>query len=86
MRSAVEAVAAALRPLELRAAAEDKQLVVDNRCTGEAVLDLDPGQRSHLVSTCLDRPGSQLFLRTPREELAAARRLHGSHQRVEVSG
>lgn len=45
---------------------------------GEAVLDLDPGQRSHLVSTCLDRPGSQLFLRTPREELAAARRLHGS--------
>ena len=45
---------------------------------GEDVSDLDPGQRAHLLATCLDRPDSQLFLATPRHELAAARRLHGA--------
>jgi energy-coupling factor transport system ATP-binding protein len=44
---------------------------------GEDVSDLDPAQRAHLLATCLDRPESQLFLATPRHELAAARRLHG---------
>jgi energy-coupling factor transport system ATP-binding protein len=42
---------------------------------GEAIDDLDPGQRAHLLSTCLDRPEAQLFLHTPRQELAAVRRL-----------
>jgi energy-coupling factor transporter ATP-binding protein EcfA2 len=44
---------------------------------GEEISDLDPGQRAHLLSTCLDRPDAQLFLATPRQELAAARALHG---------
>ena len=44
---------------------------------GEPLLDLDPGQRAHLVATCLDRPDAQLYLATPRQELAAARRLYG---------
>lgn len=44
---------------------------------GEDITDLDPGQRAHLLSSCLDRPDAQLFLATPRHELAAARRLHG---------
>lgn len=44
---------------------------------GEDVGDLDPAQRAHLLATCLDRPEAQLFLATPRHELAAARRLHG---------
>ncbi|MFH1175999.1 MAG: ATP-binding cassette domain-containing protein, partial [Acidobacteriota bacterium] len=44
---------------------------------GEEMSDLDPGQRAHLLATCLDRPDSQLFLATPRQELAAARHLHG---------
>jgi energy-coupling factor transporter ATP-binding protein EcfA2 len=44
---------------------------------GEEISDLDPGQRAHLLSCCLDRPDAQLFLATPRHELAAARRLHG---------
>jgi energy-coupling factor transporter ATP-binding protein EcfA2 len=44
---------------------------------GETVGDLDPGQRAHLLSTCLDRPDAQLFLGTARQELEAARRLHG---------
>jgi energy-coupling factor transporter ATP-binding protein EcfA2 len=43
----------------------------------ENVTDLDPGQRAHLLATCLDRPDAQLFLGTVRQELAAARRLHG---------
>jgi len=47
---------------------------------GEAVDDLDPGQRAHLFATCLDRPDAQLFLPTIDQELDAARRLHGSSQ------
>ena len=43
----------------------------------EVVSDLDPGQRAHLVATCLDRPESQLFLATVGQEIAAARRLYG---------
>jgi energy-coupling factor transporter ATP-binding protein EcfA2 len=38
---------------------------------GESVDDLDPGQRAHLFSTCLDRPDAQLFLPTVEQELAA---------------
>jgi energy-coupling factor transporter ATP-binding protein EcfA2 len=44
---------------------------------GEPVGDLDPGQRAHHLSTCLDRPEAQLFLGTARQELEAAQRLHG---------
>jgi energy-coupling factor transport system ATP-binding protein len=44
---------------------------------GDSLLDLDPGQRAHLLASCLDRAGAQLFLATPRQEVAAARRLHG---------
>ena len=44
---------------------------------GESVGDLDPGQRAHLLSTCLDRPEAQLFLATVRQEIAAAVRLWG---------
>jgi energy-coupling factor transport system ATP-binding protein len=44
---------------------------------GENIGDLDPGQRAHLIASCLDRAFAQLFLSTPREELAAARRLYG---------
>ena len=43
----------------------------------DSLLDLDPGQRAHLLASCLDRPAAQLFLATPRQELEAARRLHG---------
>ncbi len=45
------------------------------RVRGEITLDseplgeLDPGQRAHLLATCLDRPDAQLFLPTPRHEL-----------------
>ncbi len=44
---------------------------------GEPVVDLDPGQRAHLLATCLDRPEAQLFLATVRQETAAARRRWG---------
>ena len=44
---------------------------------GEPVDDLDPGQRAHLMGSCLDRPDGQLFLPTPLQELAAAKRLYG---------
>jgi energy-coupling factor transporter ATP-binding protein EcfA2 len=44
---------------------------------GESIADLDPGQRAHLLATCLDRPDAQLFLSTARHELATAARLHG---------
>jgi len=44
---------------------------------GENLGELDPGQRAHLLATCLDRPDAQLFLGTVRQELEAARRLHG---------
>lgn len=43
---------------------------------GEPVEDLDPGQRAHLVATCLDRPEAQLFLATVGQEIEAARRLY----------
>ena len=43
----------------------------------EAIHDLDPGQRAHLVATCLDRPDAQLFLATVGQEIDAARRLYG---------
>jgi ABC-type multidrug transport system ATPase subunit len=42
---------------------------------GAEVGELDPGQRAHLVATCLDRPEAQLFLPTPRAELEAATRM-----------
>lgn len=44
---------------------------------GDAVSELDPGQRAHLIATCLDRPESQLFLATVRQEIDASRRLYG---------
>ena len=44
---------------------------------GELVDDLDPGQRAHLLATCLDRPDAQLFLPTVAQEMEAARRLYG---------
>lgn len=56
------------RPAEVRG----RVVVAD-----EDVGDLDPGQRAHLFATCLDRPDAQLFLGTVRQELEAARRLHG---------
>jgi len=43
----------------------------------EAIHDLDPGQRAHLMATCLDRPDAQLFLATVGQEIEAARRLYG---------
>jgi energy-coupling factor transport system ATP-binding protein len=48
--------------------------LVDNESIGE----LDVAQRAHLLSTCLDRPEAQLFLSTVRQELDAARALHGA--------
>lgn len=45
---------------------------------GESMVELDPGQRAHLMTTCLDRPEAQLFLATPRQEIDAARRRFGS--------
>jgi energy-coupling factor transport system ATP-binding protein len=47
---------------------------------GEDLSELDPGQRSHLLGTCLDRPEAQLFLATVEHELAAARRLYGDSE------
>ena len=44
---------------------------------GDTIDDLDPGQRAHLLASCLDRAFAQLFLSTPREEIAAARALYG---------
>ncbi len=44
---------------------------------GESLAELDPGQRAHLLATCLDRPDAQLFLPTVQQELEAARSLHG---------
>jgi len=47
---------------------------------GEPFDDLDPGQRAHLLATCLDRPDAQLFLPTVAQEMEAARRLHGDSE------
>jgi len=52
---------------------------------GEPVGDLDPGQRAHLVASCLDRAMAQLFLGTAREEVAAARRLYGDSPLFEAA-
>lgn len=57
----------------LRAGTVSGRLELD----GETLTDLDPGQRAHLLSSCLDRARAQLFLATPRQEIAAARRLYG---------
>jgi len=57
-----------LRPAEMRG---------ELRLDGESLSGVDPGQRAHLIGTCLDRPDAQLFLPTVAHELAAARRLHG---------
>ncbi len=43
---------------------------------GDSVEDLDPGQRAHILATCLDRPETQLFLATVGQEIEAARRLY----------
>ncbi|MFI5166042.1 MAG: ATP-binding cassette domain-containing protein [Thermoanaerobaculales bacterium] len=45
---------------------------------GDDIGELDPGQRAHLLATCLDRPDAQLFLGTPRQEIAAVQHLHGT--------
>jgi energy-coupling factor transport system ATP-binding protein len=57
------------RPAEVRG-----DLALD----GESLVELDPGQRAHLLATCLDRPEAQLFLASARHELEAARRLYGA--------
>lgn len=57
-----------LRPAEVRG---------EVRLAGESLAEIDPGQRAHLIGTCLDRPDAQLFLPTVGHELDAARRLHG---------
>ena len=63
-----------LRPAEI-----DGDVVL----AGDSLIDLDPGQRAHLLATCLDRPDGQLFLPTVHQELAAACRLHGCAERVD---
>ena len=60
-----------LRPAEMGG-----EVVLD----GESVDDLDPGQRAHLLATCLDRPDAQLFLPTLAQEMEAARRLYGDSE------
>ncbi len=57
-----------LRPAEM-----DGEVLLD----GDSIDDLDPGQRAHLLATCLDRPDAQLFLPTVAQEMEAARRLFG---------
>jgi len=57
----------------LRPAEVDGDVILD----GEPLNELDPGQRAHLISTCLDRPDAQLFLPTVGQELAAAAGLYG---------
>ncbi len=54
---------------------------------GEPLDDLDPGQRAHLLGSCLDRPEAQLFLPTVRQEMAAAKRLYGEARgQVSIEG
>lgn len=45
---------------------------------GDSLDDLDPGQRAHLIGSCLDRPEGQLFLPTVKQEVEGARRLYGA--------
>ena len=52
---------------------------------GESVEDLDPGQRAHLLATCLDRPEAQLFLATVGHEIDAACRLYRTGSFVEAA-
>jgi energy-coupling factor transport system ATP-binding protein len=52
---------------------------------GESIRELDPGQRAHLLATCLDRPDAQLFLPTPRHELAAAEQLYGGSELLHLA-
>ena len=59
-----------------RSAEIDGEVAID----GELVMDLDPGQRAHLLATCLDRPDAQLFLPTVEQEIEAARRLYGDSE------
>ncbi len=61
--------------------------VVDGtiKISADAVNDLDPGQRAHLMATCLDRATAQLFLSTPREEMAAAKKQHGATPLVDAA-
>jgi energy-coupling factor transport system ATP-binding protein len=63
-----------LRPAEVRG---------EVRMAGESLTEIDPGQRAHLIGTCLDRPDAQLFLPTVGHELDAARRLHGNGASLE---
>jgi len=63
-----------LRPAEI-----DGEVVLD----GELIDDLDPGQRAHLLATCLDRPDAQLFLPTVVQEMEAARHLYGESEFLE---
>lgn len=49
---------------------------------GESLDELDPGQRAHLLATCLDRPDAQLFLPNPGHELTAAQQLYGASEMV----
>ena len=60
-----------LRPAEM-----DGEVLLD----GDSIDDLDPGQRAHLLATCLDRPDAQLFLPTVAQEMEAARRLFGDSE------
>jgi len=60
-----------LRPAEI-----DGEVVLN----GEIIDDLDPGQRAHLLATCLDRPDAQLFLPTVEQEMEAARSLYGESE------
>ncbi len=55
----------------------------DVALAGDSLIDLDPGQRAHLLATCLDRPDGQLFLPTVGQELAAACHLHRCEERAQ---
>ncbi len=55
----------------------------DVTLAGDSLNDLDPGQRAHLLGTCLDRPDGQLFLPTVFQEITAACRLHEREDRIQ---
>jgi energy-coupling factor transport system ATP-binding protein len=54
----------------------------DVTLNGELLNELNPGQRAHLLATCLDRPDGQLFLPSVDQEISAACRLHGCGDRM----